>query len=296
MNIFDCTTFYNEKLMMDIRFNILNEYVKKFVVIESEFSHSGKRKKLNFDINDYPKFKDKIEYIVIDKEPEDLIQKEDSSNIPNYKRLNSIKRIEQSYRFMSQGLSDVSEEDLIMISDNDEIPDLSSNDFKNTNNNYIIFEQLFFYYKFDLLYDRMKWHGTKACRKKRFKSFTSLRNMKNKEYPFWRLDTFFSDIKHIDVKIIKNGGWHFTNLKTPEELFEKLSNFGHHDEFELSKITVEKLKEKINKKEVFYNHMLDKSNKSKWDDDYKLKKIDHKLLPEFLILNYQKYKDWFDHS
>ena len=142
MNIFDCTTFYNEKLMMDIRFNILNKYVKKFVVVESEFSHSGKRKKLNFDINDYPKFKDKIEYIVIDKEPEDLIQKEDSSNIPNYKRLNSIKRIEQSYRFMSQGLSDVSEEDLIMISDNDEIPDLTSDDFKNTKNNYIIFEQI----------------------------------------------------------------------------------------------------------------------------------------------------------
>ena len=167
MSIFDCTTFYNEKLMMDIRFNILNEHVKKFIVVESEFSHSGKRKKLNFDINDYPKFKDKIDYIVRNKEPDELILREESSNIQNYKRLNSIKRIEQSYQFMSKGLSDVSEEDLIMISDNDEIPDLASNDFKNTNNDYIIFEQLFFYYKFDLLYDRMKWHGTKACKKKK---------------------------------------------------------------------------------------------------------------------------------
>ena len=83
MKIFDCTTFYNEKLMMDIRFNILNEHISKFIVVESLFSHSGEKKNLNFDINDYPKFKDKIEYIVIDTEPEDLIQKEDSSNIPN---------------------------------------------------------------------------------------------------------------------------------------------------------------------------------------------------------------------
>ena len=51
MKIFDCTTFHSEHLMMDVRFNVLNEYVHKFIVTESTFSHSGKRKKLNFDIN-----------------------------------------------------------------------------------------------------------------------------------------------------------------------------------------------------------------------------------------------------
>ena len=60
MKIFDCTTFYNEKMMMDVRFNILNEYVSKFIVVESLYSHSGEKKKLNFEINDYPKFKEKI--------------------------------------------------------------------------------------------------------------------------------------------------------------------------------------------------------------------------------------------
>ena len=67
MKIFNCTTFYNEKMMMDVRFNILNEYVSKFIVVESLYSHSGEKKKLNFDINDYPKFKEKIKYIVIEK-------------------------------------------------------------------------------------------------------------------------------------------------------------------------------------------------------------------------------------
>ena len=79
MKIFDCTTFYNEKMMMDVRFNILNEYVSKFIVVESLYSHSGEKKKLNFEINDYPKFKEKIRYIVIEEEPEGILQDEDKN-------------------------------------------------------------------------------------------------------------------------------------------------------------------------------------------------------------------------
>tara|TARA_B100000683_G_C12238108_1_gene451987 strand:+ start:59 stop:646 length:588 start_codon:yes stop_codon:yes gene_type:complete len=195
---------------------------------------------------------------------------------------------------MSYGLTDADENDLIMISDNDEIPNLENIDCDNINNEFIIFEQLFFYYKFNLIYDRIKWPGTKACKKKNLTSFSNLRNLKNKKYPFWRLDTYFSDIKKINLKIIQNGGWHFTNLKTPEKLFEKLSNFGHHDEFELSNLTVEKLREKIKNKEVFYNHFADKKDKLKWNHNYKLKKMDDIFLPKYLIQNKSKYNQWFD--
>ena len=295
MKIFDCTTFYNEKMMMDLRFNILNEHVVKFIVVESTFSHSGKSKKLNFDVNDYPKFKDRIEYIVIDKEPTDLVSDKELLKLPHVKRQNSLKRIEQSYNYMLRGLVGSEDEDLIIISDNDEIPNLESKEFIKKNNcDYYIFEQLFFYYKFNLLYDRMKWHGTKGCKKKKLKNFSTLRNTKNKEYPFWRIDTFFSDLKQTNLKIIKDGGWHFTNVKKPKELFEKLNNFGHHDEFELSNLKIEDLENKIKNKEVFYNHLLDKADPNKWRDDYKLKKIDEKFLPKFLIKNHLKYQDWFD--
>ena len=295
MKIFDCTTFYNEKMMMDLRFNILNEHVVKFIVVESTFSHSGKSKKLNFDANDYPKFKDRIEYIVIDKEPTDLVLDKELLKLPHIKRQNSLKRIEQSYNYMLRGLVGSEDEDLIIISDNDEIPNLESKEFIKKNNcDYYIFEQLFFYYKFNLLYDRMKWHGTKGCKKKKLKNFSTLRNTKNKEYPFWRIDTFFSDLKQTNLKIIKDGGWHFTNVKKPKELFEKLNNFGHHDEFELSNLKIEDLENKIKNKEVFYNHLLDKADPNKWRDDYKLKKIDEKFLPKFLIKNHLKYQDWFD--
>ena len=279
---------------MDIRFNILNEYVSKFIVIESCFSHSGQKKNLNFDINDYPKFKEKIEYIVIDKEPDDLFKDEELLKNSYCKRLNSIKRIEQSYEYMSHGLGSADDNDLILLSDNDEIPNLSLISSKEISADYILFKQLFFYYKFNLLYDRIYWFGTKACKKKRLKSFSNLRNLKNKKYPFWRLDTYFSDIKQSNLKIVQNGGWHFTNIKTPEEIYEKLNNFGHHDEVEVSNINIDYIKEKIKNREVFYNHLADKNSQDRWNDNYKLKKIKNEILPKYLQLNFNELKRWFD--
>ena len=130
MKIFDCTTFYAEHLMMDVRFNVLNDYVEKFIVCESTMSHSGERKKLNFDIKNYPKFAHKIKYVVIDKEPDGIIGNKDGLAKPYEKRSDSLKRINLSYDYMINAISDVSDNDLIVLSDNDEIPNLNSNQFK----------------------------------------------------------------------------------------------------------------------------------------------------------------------
>jgi len=295
MRIFDCTTFFNEKMIMDLRFNTLNPYVNKFIVVESIYSHSGQKKNLNFNINDYPDFKNKIEYIVIKEEPANIIKGDELIKNPHNKRLNSLKRIEQSYDNMIKGIDEAKEDDLILLSDNDEIPNLSSfsiEDLKKTD--YVIFKQLFFYYKFNLFYDRIPWFGTKGCKKKKLKNFSTIRNLKNKRYPFWRLDTYFSDIKQTNLKIIEKGGWHFTNIKTPDELFEKLSNFGHHDEFELANLDLDKIKEKVKNKEVFYDHLADKGSSNRWSDNYKLKKIDLNYLPKYLVENSEKFKDWID--
>ena len=109
----------------------------------------------------------------------------------------------------------------------------------------------------------------------------------------------FSKAKILDVdaekilNVINDGGWHFTNLKTPEEMYEKFMNFGHHDEFRLSGITVEKIREKITNKEMFYDHFADKSSSNKWESNYKLKLLNEKMLPKFLIENKNKYIEWF---
>ena len=83
-------------------------------------------------------------------------------------------------------------------------------------------------------------------------------------------------------------------MKTPNEIYEKFKNFGHHNEFDASGITIEKIKEKISNKEIFYDHFADKSSSSKWDSNYKLKKVDKNLLPIYLNDNKENLKDWFD--
>lgn len=293
MKIYDCTTFYSEHMMLDVRFHVLNDYVEKFIVTESLYSHSGQPKKLNFDINNYPKFKDKIIYLVIDQEPDDLIKIENTKEHQGLKRNNSLKRIELSYNYMMKATENLANDDLIILSDNDEIPNLNSKQFKQSNKNVFIFKQLFFYYKFNLLYDLMPWFGSKACKKKSLKSFSWLRNLKSKKYSFWRLDTYFNENKLTNLEIIKDGGWHFTNIKTPEELYIKMTNFGHHNEFELSGLTVEDLRKKIDDDVVFYNHFSDQTDQNKWNYDYKLKKINIDLLPKYLQDNSEKFKEWF---
>jgi beta-1,4-mannosyl-glycoprotein beta-1,4-N-acetylglucosaminyltransferase len=123
MKIFDCTTYYDEELILDLRFNMLNEYVDKFVVCEAKFSHAGKEKKLNFDINNFAKFKDKIIYIVLENEPADLIYDDDKKKIESSKnmRTNSIKRIALQRNKLLDGVDKISElDDYILYSDNDE--------------------------------------------------------------------------------------------------------------------------------------------------------------------------------
>ena len=293
MKIIDCTTYYSEDLMLDVRFNILNQYVDKFIITESKFSHSGAKKSLNFNIDNFPKFKDKIQYLVIENEPEGI---NTSSNSSSTKRMNSLLRIEQSYNFMFDAIKDASDNDLICLSDNDEIPNFNSSHFKNSQNDIYIFKQLFFYYKFNLFYDLMPWYGTKACKKKKLLSFSWLRNLKNKEYPFWRLDTLFSNSKQTNIKIVDDGGWHFTNLKTAEEIYTKLSNFGHHNEFDASGVTAKDIQKCIDNRVVNYNHQADKSEDNKYNANYKLQLVGDEILPNYLTNNKDKYKDWFDYS
>ena len=72
MKIYDCFQFFDENMMLDLRLNILDKYIHKFIIVENLFLHSGEDKKQNFDINNFKKFKDKIIYILVDKLPDGL--------------------------------------------------------------------------------------------------------------------------------------------------------------------------------------------------------------------------------
>ena len=73
MKIFDCFMYMNEDVVLDLRLNYLNEYIDQFIIVESIFFHNGKKKKLNFNIEKFKKFKNKIVYLVLDSEPIDII-------------------------------------------------------------------------------------------------------------------------------------------------------------------------------------------------------------------------------
>ena len=94
------------------------------------------------------------------------------------------------------------------------------------------------------------------------------------------------------MEIITDGGWHFTNLKTAKDLHKKLSNFGHHDEFDESGLTVADLQKHIDEEIVFYDHSLDKKNENKWKNNYKLTKVETNNLPKYIFDNKEKFKEW----
>ena len=201
MRIFDCFMFYDEEVVLDIRLNSLKNSVDCFVIVESKFYHNGKKRDLKFDINKYSRFKDKIIYIVQDEEPLNLetVKKEDDEGTKSYKLIfNAHKRENFQRNQITKALDKANEDDLIMISDVDEIPNLKDLNVAKVNNKIVIFEQEIFYYKLNRYLEGFTWHGTKACKKKNLKSPQWIRNVKNKKFGFWRLDTFFSETKYIN--------------------------------------------------------------------------------------------------
>jgi len=293
MKICDCTIFFDEKMMYEVRLNSLNDYVDKFIVAESLFTHSGKKKKQNFNIDDYPKFKDKIHYILLDSEPSDLYNiNETTIDKTGLLRMNSLKRIEQQYNSLSKGIENLSDEDLIILSDCDEIPKLDNLKKEEVKNNILLFQQKIFYYKFNLQHTKMNWFGSKACKKKSLKNFNWLRNIKNKKYPIWRLDTFYSNTKYTNVKIIEDGGWHFSKVKNEKDIFYTLSNYGEHNEFELSGLTESDIKNLILNEQLYFNHSGDKKSENKYNSKIKLEKVTIKNMPKYIIENQKKYKKW----
>jgi len=296
MKIYDCFMYFDEDLLLDIRLNTLNNFVSKFIITEATYTHNGSPKKLNFNINNFSKFKDKIEYFVVDKEPPNIlkIKENDSKNTKGEKLIfNGYARDNYQRNELANGLKNANLDDIIIISDLDEIPNLKNINFSEIKNKIIQFKQKMFYFKLNLFYENFTWFGSKACRKKNFISPQWLRNIKSKKYSKFRLDLIFNKKKYSDIHYVSNGGWHFTCIRTPENLEYKLLNFAHHYDYEESKLNLEDLKKIIKEKRIMYDHNIDQKN-NKWLSKLFLKKIDNDELPEYISSNQNKFKDWID--
>ena len=298
MKIFDCFMFCDEDLLLDLRLNILNQHIDFFVIVESKYFHNGKERQLKFDIKKYKQFENKIIYIVHENEPAGIhkVNKEDDEDIKSYKLITNAHLRENDQRNqISQGLNDATDNDLILISDVDEIPNFESIKLEKINNQIIMFEQSIFYYKLNRYLPNFIWYGTKGCKKKYLKSPQWLRNIKSKKFLFWRLDTLLSDTKYMNKYYINSGGWHFSNLKNAEDIEIKLKSYLHHRDYEVEELGLKKINELIKNNQTVYDMFGDKISKKYGDDKRKkLEKYEFSNLPEYIKLNKDKLKEWID--
>ena len=233
MAIYDCFQYFNEDHIVELRLNILDKFVDYFVISESNKTHQGKPKKINFDIKNFTKFKNKIIFIEADYK--------DEINFDNHTGGESP--IEQHQRnSLMEGIKDASSEDLIILSDSDEIPDLTKLS-KVKNKKFTAFSQKMFMYKLNLQnLNESNWIGSKICLKKHLPKPQKLRDLKFKNYPFWRIDKR-------NLQII-NGGWHFSYMHTPAQILNKIKSFSH-GEYNNENINEKNIEEKILKMKIF---------------------------------------------
>ena len=295
MKIYDCFMYFDEDLILDLRLNILDKYVDYFVIVESVFTHKGDKRNLNFNINKFKKFKNKIIYLVYDQSLLRIkkINPNDTDYIKSCRLIENANLRENGQRnFIKEALINANNEDIILVSDVDEIPNLENINFKKKNSKIILFNQDMFYYKFNLKLPNLVWTGTKACKKKDFESPQWLRNIKDRKYPFYRIDTYFSKKKYINCEFIDNGGWHFTNIKTAKQIKLKLESYLHHIEFDKNPLSTNEINKIMQDKLAIYDLSVDqKENKIGGNklENYPL----HKL-PKYLQDNSKKYKEWID--
>jgi len=247
--IYDCITFYDENLLVNTRFEILDDVVDYFIICESKYDHRSKEKNINFFLKN-KKFQNKIRHIVLEE------------NFPNLQDPWEIESYQREMIF--RGLYDSNPSDLIMYSDSDEIPNPEILRDYSLNKKFGIFMMKSYVYKINIFNQyESPWEGTKICKKKHLKSFTYLRKKikkKNITKPFWNI------FQEKDISIISNGGWHFNNLYTPEVISKKLRTFPHREfsgkefsDISLIKKKIDNLEDLFHRGHSYLKVQIDKS-------------------------------------
>lgn len=262
--IYDCITFFKENFVTDLRLQILKENVHKFIICESVFDHRGKKKDINFILKDQS-LKNKVHHIIIDHP------------FPNPKDPWSCQKYQRD--FIIGNLQDCSKDDYVMFSDPDEIPCPKILNHLNLKKKYGIFLQKHLVYKFNILnqYEN-PWAGTRVCKKKHLKSIDDLKHrilLKNLK-KWWRID------KERSIQIIDNGGWHFNNFLSPNDISLKLRTYAHTEYDKPNLTNQEIIKSKIDNMEDVFGR------------GWNFKKFENiNELPEYIIQNKIKFLEYF---
>ena len=261
--IFDCITFFDNNFMFEVRYNILLKYVHKFIVCESAYDHSGKKKKKNFIWKSYYK-KDKIKHLFM----KDAFPKKNSRW--------ENQALQREY--LLDNLNFVSPEDYIFFSDPDEIMKPEKLKRFQLKKKYGIFFQDSFNYKFNLYNPHESpWEGSRVAKKKDLKSIDFMRQkVKSKN-----IKKFYRPDIEKNIQIFRNAGWHFNNIMNASQISLKLKTFAHKEfsskKYSSIKIIEQNVKER---KDLFGRGHI-----------YKRVKMNDKF-PKYLLANKKKYKKY----
>lgn len=268
MKIVDCFTFYNELELLTYRLNLLYKVVDYFIIVEAKHTHIGNEKILYYNENKdkYKEFSDKIIHVIVN----DMPYKYPNVNVEN----NDVWKNENYQRdAISYGINHIkilSDSDLIIISDLDEIPDPRTL-YKIKNEEIIVdinvLEMDLYYYN---LNTRMsdKWHHSKILT---YKKYVDLKISCN-------------DIRKLNFPVINNGGWHLSYFGDKNFIKNKLENFSHQ-EFNNSEYTdLDKIEKRVQNSNDLFNRNI------KFD---KVKIEDNNYLPLYYSKYLTKYYSFF---
>ena len=217
---YDCFTFFNELDLLEIRLNILNDVVDRFVLVEATKTFTGKEKPLYFDKNKdrYSRFLHKIIHIIVDDSPPFEIAWENE----NFQR-NSIMR----------GLKGLAPDAIIMVSDVDEIPNpVMVEKYKNTKGIKLFEMRMYYYYLNYLNYSFPVWRlGTRML------SYHDFLNLDDKHITYGEFlpaslnqGPTPSKVRNCTKNLpIRNAGWHFSYLGGTEAVRNKIQSFSHQE-------------------------------------------------------------------
>lgn len=273
--IYDCFQFNNEIDLLEIRLNHHSQFVDKFIISESKYTYSGQRKKLYYDEikNNEPfvKFKDKIIHNIID--------------FPPYKSINWNYEIQQRNNLL-KFLHLFTDDDILLYLDCDElIKDKSVIDIAKEIDDIINLDMVLNWYYFNCVIDHKakyqndysmeecfqhRWHMGKIIRKRHLiQFFTNLYAIRQ-----------FNINTPERMRTIINSGWHFSNLGSANNIFNKLMAFSHSDE--------------LNKKYQISEELIEQRKKELRDPlgrnvNFIKTKLD---VPEYVINNIEKFRKY----
>lgn len=196
--LIDCFMFYNELDVLEARLQLLDEYIDRFVLVEAEVNHLGTPKELFFEKNKerYAKWLPKITHVI-------------AKDLPTDK--NPWSREKAQRHAILEGLEDCDPLDIVMVSDVDEIPDLTKVPFEKMPTSVMAVHMHMFQYSLDYYFDLEPWFGTVITTVELLRKFGP-NEFRDNRWKFAR---------------IPEAGWHLSSFGDPKHVRNKFETYAH---------------------------------------------------------------------